>query len=65
MMSSFNVNDEIKALRRMRWSELERVALEAGLTTTRVREAKTLDELRRAVLLRKCETAGVAMEVRS
>lgn len=41
---------DIERLRRMRWSELERVALEAGITLRKVKEAATRDELRRAIL---------------
>jgi hypothetical protein len=37
-------------LKRMRWSELERAALEVGLPLGVIRRAKTRDELRWAIL---------------
>lgn len=38
--------EEIARLKRMRWSELEREAIEAGIPLYRIREAATRDELR-------------------
>ena len=43
--------ERIAKLKRMRWSELERAALEAGVTLGVIKRAKTRDELRRAILL--------------
>lgn len=42
---------DIERLRRVRWPELERVALEAGIALAKVKEAATRDELRQAILL--------------
>lgn len=42
--------EQIARLKRMRWSELERAAIEAGVTLKRIREAKTRDELRLEIL---------------
>jgi hypothetical protein len=49
-MSRITVAD-IERLKRMRWSELERTALEAGVSLAVVKRAATRDELRRAILL--------------
>jgi hypothetical protein len=42
---------DIERLKRMRWSELERAALEAGISLDMIKQAQTRDELRRAILL--------------
>jgi hypothetical protein len=42
---------DIERLKRMRWSELERAALEAGVPLVAIKRAVTRDELRRAILL--------------
>lgn len=42
---------DIAQLKRMRWSELDRAALEAGVSLGVIKRAKTRDELRRAILL--------------
>jgi len=42
---------DIERLKRMRWSELERAALEAGVSRGTIKRAATRDELRRAILL--------------
>jgi hypothetical protein len=42
--------EEIKRLKRMRWSELERAALEAGLSLAAIDKAATRDELRLSIL---------------
>lgn len=47
---------DIASLRRMRWSELERAALEAGIGPDVIRRAQTRDELRRAILLARSES---------
>lgn len=41
---------DIERLKRMRWSELQRVALEVGVSLGKVSGAKTRDELRLAIL---------------
>lgn len=41
---------DIARLKRMRWSELEREALEVGLPVRVISEAATLDELRLEIL---------------
>lgn len=55
------VLDECRRLRGLTWAALEREALAAGLTTTRIREVATLDEMRLAILKAKypaIDTAG-------
>lgn len=41
----------IEQLKRMRWSELERAAIEAGVSLHVIERAATRDELRRAILI--------------
>jgi hypothetical protein len=54
------VLEEINRLRRLTWNALSREALHAGLTTTAVREAATLDELRLSILKAKFPEVDVA-----
>jgi hypothetical protein len=49
MNTSKSTADQAR-LKRMRWSELDRAALEAGLSLGVIRRAKTRDDLRRAIL---------------
>lgn len=42
---------DIDRLKRMTWAQLDRVALDAGVPLAKVRQAKTRDELRRAILI--------------
>lgn len=56
-----NVNDEIKRLGRMRHPQLKTEARKTGLSAERVAAAATSDELRRAILLKRLERAGVGV----
>lgn len=47
---------DIAHLKRMRWSDLERAALEAGVGLNVIMRAQTRDELRRAILLARSES---------
>lgn len=50
--------ERIEQLKRMRWSELDRVALEAGVSLGVIKRAKTRDELRRAILIAEAGDRG-------
>lgn len=47
---SVAILEEAARLKRMRWSQLERVAYEAGLTSAQIRRPQTINEMRRAIL---------------
>lgn len=47
------VLEEIARLRVLTWNALSREGLDAGMTTTEVREAATLDEMRLSILKKK------------
>lgn len=49
-MSAPTVAD-INRLKRMTWAQLERQALEAGVSLGKIKGAATRDELRRAILV--------------
>jgi hypothetical protein len=53
----FKVKDEAERLKRMRWSELEREAVELELPLETIRGAKKIDALRFAILEKKLSRA--------
>lgn len=51
------VKDEVDRLKRMRWSELEREAVDLGIPLATIRSAKKIDVLRLAILEKKLGAA--------